>query len=101
MSHPIYPKAGNQARKVLDALLKADGEWVNGRFFLRELYLSQYHARIKELEDDYNWKIEHSTFKDEFRFLSYRILQETGTVPLLSLEPRPPQKITSSTPYDS
>ena len=82
-NHPIYPRAGTQPRKVLDALLKANGEWINGRFFLRELYLSQYHARIKELEDDYNWPIEHSTFKDEFKFVSYRILTNTSNLTLI------------------
>lgn len=49
------------------------GEWVNGRYFLHELYLSQYHARIKDLEDIFGWKIEHSDFTDEYGFKSYRI----------------------------
>lgn len=99
--HPIYPRIGTQARKVLDALLAARGDWVNGQYFLRELYLSQYHARIKELEDDYNWRIEHSDFKDEFKFVSYRIVEATSTIPLLSVPSPAPQRPTSRTPYDS
>lgn len=73
MPEPTQPKAGTQPAKVLERLLAANGEWVNGRVFLRELYLSQYHARIKELEDDHHWVIEHSDFKDDFGFKSYRI----------------------------
>jgi len=95
---PVYPKYGTQAQKVLHALLKAGGEWVNGRYFLRELYISQYHARIKELEDDYNWKIEHSDFKDDYGFKSYRIVEATSTIPLLSVPAPAPQKIASPTP---
>ena len=65
-----------QCERVMEALQKADGEWVNGRYFLRELYLSQYHARIHELQNQ-GHKIEASDFKDEYGFKSYRILKET------------------------
>lgn len=64
-----------QQEKVLKALNDANGEWVNGRFFLRELYLSQYHTRIHELQRK-GVKIEASTFTDEYGFKSYRITQE-------------------------
>jgi len=64
-----------QKAKVLDALerasYKGDG-WVSGKFFLRELYLSQYHARIFELQDD-GIEIEASKFTDEFGYKSYRL----------------------------
>lgn len=70
-----YPKEGTQPHKVLKALLDAQGEWVNGQVFLRELYLSQYHARIKDLEDKFGWKdvLEHSKFTDQWGYKSYRI----------------------------
>lgn len=67
------PKEGTQAAKVLKALVDADGEWVNGQYFLRELYLSQYHARIWDLEQ-LGWKIERHADKDTFGFTSYRII---------------------------
>lgn len=75
-SEPIYPPEGQQADRVLKALLAANGDWVNGQYFLRELYFSQYHAVIFNLERRYNWTIEHSDFKDEFGFKSYRIAPE-------------------------
>lgn len=71
---PTRPKDGTQASRVLQALLAANGDWVNGQYFLRTLYLSQYHARIWDLEQRFGWKIEHSEDKDEFGFMSYRIV---------------------------
>ena len=67
-----HPKKGTQAAKVLKALLDAKGEWLNGRFFLRELYLSQYHARIWDLENRFGWTVEHGEADTE-GFKSYRI----------------------------
>jgi hypothetical protein len=81
---PALPKVGTQKRKIYDALIAASGEWVNGRYFLRELYLSQYHRAIWELENAPHFiKVEHSPFKDEFGFLSYRVLQDTNTLAML------------------
>jgi hypothetical protein len=77
------PKEGTQKRRIYDALMNANGDWVNGRYFLRELYLSQYHRAIWELENDHHIKVEHSDFKDEHGFVSYRILQETHTLSML------------------
>ncbi len=64
---------------MLKALLDTDGQWVSGAYFLRELYLSQYHARIQDLENKFGWKIEHGEERDEFGFLSYRVV---GQVPM-------------------
>ena len=73
---PVFPKEGTQARRVLDALLTANGAWLSGTYFLRTLYLSQYHARIFDLENKYHWKIEHSEEKDPYGFVLYRIVPE-------------------------
>jgi len=81
---PRYPTPGSQTDRILQCLLNADGDWVNGQYFLRTMMLSQYHARIKELEDRFHWKIEHSTFKDDYGFVSYRIVQEKATLPLFN-----------------
>src|SRR5258705_13495427 len=40
-----------QEGRVLDALVSAAGAWVNGQYFLRSLYLSQYHRAIWNLEN--------------------------------------------------
>lgn len=64
-----------QQEKVLDALEAKKGEWISGQFFLRNLYLSQYHARIFELQRK-GYKIEASTETDPYGFKSYRLLKE-------------------------
>lgn len=61
-----------QAERILDYLEAHRGEWVSGSYFLRSMYLSQYHTRIFELERK-GIKIEHSDFTDSFGFKSYRL----------------------------
>ena len=61
-----------QTEKILDYLEAHRGEWVSGSYFLRTMYLSQFHARIWDLELK-GIKIEHSDFKDDFGFVSYRL----------------------------
>src|SRR5438105_4360893 len=63
----VYPKEGTQKHKALKALRDADGQWVSGQVFLRELYLSQFHARIFELQAD-GWDIEASEATDGHGF---------------------------------
>ena len=64
-----------QCQRVLDRLLEAKGEWINGRTFLHDMFLSQYHARILELQRK-GYKIEASPFLDEFGFKAYRLITE-------------------------
>jgi len=64
-----------QKQKVLEALQKAEGDWVNGQFFLRNLFLSQFHTRIFELQKE-GYKIEASNFTDNHGFKSYKLLQD-------------------------
>jgi hypothetical protein len=61
-----------QEEKVLDALEAANGAWVDGEYFLRGLYLSQYHARIHALQKK-GHNIEASDFVNEHGFKSYRL----------------------------
>ena len=53
---------------------KNNNGWVNGQYFLRTLMLSQYHARIWDLERQ-GYVIERGS-KDEFGFCSYRLQSE-------------------------
>ena len=62
-----------QCQKVLEALEKEIGQWVSGRYFLHTLYLSQFHARIFELQEQ-GYNIESSKEVDEYGFKSYRLL---------------------------
>lgn len=62
-----------QAEKVLQKLKEANGEWVNGRYFLHTMFLSQYHARIFDLQKK-GYEIESSDFTDEHGFKSYRLI---------------------------
>lgn len=64
-----------QSEKILMVLQAAKGEWVSGRHFLHNMYLSQYHARIFDLERK-GYKIQHSDFTDEYGFRSYRLIEE-------------------------
>lgn len=65
-----------QEQRVLDVLLGARGKWINGRYFLKEMFLSQYHRALWNLEHRDGHEIEHSKFKDNFGFVSYRIVPE-------------------------
>lgn len=73
---------------MLQALQDADGEWVSGQKFLREMYLSQYHARIFNLQRNqekygYSGVIEASDFTDQWGFKSYRLRAETKQMQLV------------------
>jgi len=61
-----------QCDKILKVLEDNTGEWVNGRYFVQTMMISQYHARIFELQDK-GYNIESSEFKDDFGFKSYRL----------------------------
>jgi len=66
-------KKPTQCDKILKALEDAEGAWVSGTYFLHTLYLSQFHARIWELQKQ-GHKIEVSDFKDFAGFKSYRLV---------------------------
>lgn len=68
-----YIEKPTQEQKVLKALEEARGKYVNGRYFLQTLYLSQYHARIWGLQRK-GYRIEASDETDEYGFKSYRLL---------------------------
>lgn len=70
---------GTQENRVLSVLQEARGEWISGEFFLRQLYLSQYHRAIWNLQNKrerywYVGYIEASDFKNEHNFKSYRLV---------------------------
>lgn len=69
-------KKPTQKQRILDVLEKNRGEWVSGQYFLHTMYLSQYHARIFDLQSE-GHKIEASDFTDEFGFKSYRLPAKT------------------------
>ena len=60
----------------MKVLIDADGDWVNYQHFVRNMYLTQAHYVIYELENRFGWKIEHSDFTDNLGFKSYRIVPE-------------------------
>ena len=74
------PKEGTQARRVLDILLEANGDWIKKSYLVRTCGFTQAGARIHELEREHHWKIEHSPFTDEWGFRSFRIPQKVGTI---------------------
>lgn len=77
-----------QEVRVLEALKGAAGQWVNGQYFLRTMFLSQYHRAIWNLQHrkaryGYEGNIEASEFKDEFGFKSYRLVNEARQLNIL------------------
>ena len=71
-----YKENKTQEGRILEVLEQANGDWVNGRFFLREMFLSQYHARIWGLQEK-GYNIEASFDKDSRGFKSYRLVPKT------------------------
>lgn len=79
--------AGTQEDRVLKVLRKAqngliEGQWVekdgwvNKQFFIRTMGLTQAGRAIHNLEHERGIRIEHSDFKDEHGFKSYRLVRE-------------------------
>jgi len=77
-----YPKENTQERKVLDALLEADGAWLSKRVFAYQMMLTQSGRALHTLENRFGWKIEHSPFTDPQGFKSYRITQRVRQLEL-------------------
>lgn len=70
-----------QEERVLEKLKQEDGRWVNGQHFLRQMYLSQYHRAIWNLQKKkerygYAGEIQASPFTDDYGFKSYRLVSE-------------------------
>lgn len=80
---PIMPPKGTQEWRVLQKLLDADGGWINKQVFIREMFLTQAGRAIFNLQNRFHWPVEPSTFTDEYKFKSYRIVQEVHTLPML------------------
>ena len=73
MTQKLIEKPTQEAR-VLAVLKEANGEYVNGRYFLQTMLLSQYHSRLWSLQKK-GYKIEASEERDEFGFLSYKLTE--------------------------
>lgn len=69
-----------QADKILKALQEKNGEWINGRYFNDTLHITQFHARIFELQKR-GHIIEASAFTDQYGFKSYRLMSEALAAP--------------------
>lgn len=73
MGKSIYIEKKSQEDRILEVLEKNIGNWVSGEYFLHQMYLSQYHARIWGLQKK-GHRIEASDFTSEHGFKSYRLL---------------------------
>lgn len=60
-----------QGQRILQHFRNHPNEWVSGTYFNDTLHLTQYHARIHELQKK-GHAIEASTFTDDYGFKSYR-----------------------------
>ena len=59
--------------------------WISGNFFVHKMYLTQFHARMFELEKQ-GYVFERSKEKDEFGFYLYRLVSEPANLPLSAVE---------------
>lgn len=66
-------KNPSQEQKILNVLKEAQGNWVSGQKFLNEMLISQYHARIFNLQKK-GYLIEGSEKFNDQNFKSYRLL---------------------------
>jgi len=62
-----------QSNKILEVLEKNIGQWISGNYFLHTLYISQFHARIFELQKK-GYNIVSSEEDDEFGFKLYKLI---------------------------
>lgn len=86
-----------QADKILKVFQDKPGEWINGRYFLHSMYISQYHARIFDLQRA-GYQIEASTDTDEYGFKAYRLItQESPLAREFRLEYEQRQKVEVTT----
>jgi hypothetical protein len=91
----------SQPVRILRYLQEHMNEWVNGQYFLRTMYFSQFHHKIWCLQHQrdkyiYEGTIEASDFRDTWGFKSYRLViqldhdpdkQENQRVPETALPP--------------
>lgn len=47
------------------------------------MFLTQAGRAIFNLQNKFHWPVEASTFTDEYKFKSYRAVQEVTTLPIL------------------
>lgn len=73
MGERNYIEKPTQEQRILEVLEKNIGKWVSGEYFLHQMYLSQYHARIWGLQKK-GHRIEASDFVSEHGFKSYKLL---------------------------
>lgn len=72
----------SQEGRVLDVLREAKGDWINKQYFVRTMMLTQAGRAIYNLENEPKWKaeyegykIEHSDFRDQWGFKSFRLVK--------------------------
>lgn len=64
-----------QKDRILEVLRKHQYHWVSGRYFIKEMGITQTHARMFEMNKQ-GIVIETSKFTDEWGFKSYKLLSE-------------------------
>lgn len=81
---PLLLQKPSQEQKILKVLEDAQGSWIKGTYFLHVMKLSQFHARIHQLQKR-GYRIEASEERDEYNFKSYRILSEDKQLQLYEI----------------
>ena len=66
-------KLPSQRQRILNELIEADGDWVSTNYFKTVMHLYECNARLSELKNR-GHNIESSKFRDEFGFVSHRLI---------------------------
>ena len=69
---------------MLRELLEAKGGTIYSDYFIRVLYLTQYHRALHNIEHKHHWKVERMP-RNVHGFYGYRIVQETKQLALTGL----------------
>jgi hypothetical protein len=72
MDYLIKP---TQENRILKIFQDNPNRWISGQYFLRDMMLSQYHARIWGLQKK-GYKIEASEHTDDYGFKFYKYIPE-------------------------
>ena len=67
-------KKPTQCQRILEVLQNANGEFVSGQYFLHTMMLSQYHARIWDLQKQ-GYNIVASDSTDNYGFKFYKLVE--------------------------
>jgi hypothetical protein len=78
----------NQKQRVLQKLKDAKGEWVSGMAFLKPPAITQFHARIFELQRE-GYEIKGEYIHPDHNWKYYKLISEPKPISPFKKKPEP------------